>query len=151
MFVLPARTPRKRTDGDIKKRKQPERTLQKNVAAMLSRYLDPSIPWTAIRHGSYFKDGDFRGKLDKDMGLKRGWPDILIGWHKPIVIELKAAGSLSQEQREIHQLLTLQGWFVHVCRSEAEVIGLLETLGVPMIQSVPPAERAVMRARALVL
>lgn len=103
------------------KRDNPEQRLQIAVAQYLGHALKPPVVWTAIGHGG---GGRVRGAQLKAMGLKKGWPDILILAPGPNVlgIELKAkGGSQTPEQREIEAAFYgCKAWYV-LCRSVEEV------------------------------
>jgi len=153
VFVLPARMPRKRATPTGRRNTHPERDLQKSVVGMLRKIVPPDIPWTAVLHGVFLthdKEQNMRrGKLLKDMGLNPGWADIQFIWKQRLIaIELKADGRLSDAQKDMSTLITLQGGVWKTCRSVEEVVDFLETLGMPL-KKLMPAERAVLRAMAL--
>jgi hypothetical protein len=148
MFVLPARMSRKRA-ASSKPRAHPEQSLQRAVATYLSRVLAAPTFFTAIGHGG---GGKLRGAILKGMGVWAGVPDILIiNRGRCLWIELKTAkGRLSPVQIAAQQLLVAAGCSVTVCRSIDDVRERLEVWGVPTIEAkLPPAERAVLRAKAL--
>jgi hypothetical protein len=148
MFVLPARMSRKRASSS-KPRAHPEQSLQIAIATYLARVLTAPTFFTAIGHGG---GGKLRGAILKGMGMQAGVPDILIiNRGKCLWIELKAGkGSLSSEQIAVHQWLVAAGCSVTVCRSIDDVRERLDVWGVPTIEAkLPPAERAVLRAKAL--
>lgn len=98
-----------------------EATLHRAVAEYLDVVIRPPMVWTTIAHGG---GGRVRGAQLKAMGLKKGWPDILILAPGPNVlgIELKAkGGSQTPEQREIESAFYgCKAWYV-LCRSVEEV------------------------------
>jgi hypothetical protein len=98
-----------------------EEILHRHVAAFLDVVIKPPWFWTTIGHGG---GGVVRGAKLKAMGVKRGWPDILIIGPGPNVlgIELKTEhGRMSPEQREMElAFVGCQSWYV-LCRSVAEV------------------------------
>jgi hypothetical protein len=158
-FILPANLPKRRRKTSHRGANDHlEATLQEAVVGFLDRTLAAPATFTAIAHGVYFtgnrEEATRRGAKLKRMGLKSGWPDIII-LHKgrSLFLELKSAtGTLSPTQRIVHQLLVAAGASVTVCRSIDDVRERLEVWGVPTIEAkLPPAERAVLRAKALAL
>jgi hypothetical protein len=130
-------------------RAHPEQSLQRAVATYLTRILVAPTFFTAIGHGG---GGRLRGAILKGTGLRAGVPDILIiNRGRCLWIELKAGkGRLSPEQIAVHQWLVAAGASVTVCRSIDDVRECLDVWGVPTIEAkLPPAERAVLRAKAL--
>lgn len=117
-------------------RKHPEQTLQRAVARFLSVALKQPTIWTAIGHGG---GGAARGAILKGMGVKAGWPDIIIispahhgAWPKVIGIELKSKSGQSPAQREIEVAFGLAACAYAVCRNIAEVEHILRRCNVPM-------------------
>jgi len=117
-------------------RKNPEQQLQIAVADYLHAVLRPPTMWTAFPAGG---GGKIRGALLKAMGLKPGWPDILI-IHRfddlaetlVLGIELKAGeGRQTPEQREVMESLRATGAVYEVCRSIDEVDWALMDHGIP--------------------
>lgn len=102
------------------KRKISEASFQITVADWLGQALKRTVLWTAFPAGG---GGFRRGALLKRMGLKRGWPDIiLLNRGKLYGLELKTiVGVLSAEQRALHAELAKQGVQVAVCRRLDEV------------------------------
>ena len=98
-----------------------EEILHRHVAQFLDVVIKPPWFWTTIGHGG---GGLVRGAKLKAMGVKRGWPDILIIGPGPNVlgIELKTAhGKMSPEQRAMElAFVGCQSWYV-LCRSVEEV------------------------------
>lgn len=120
--------------------KRPEQTLQIQVAKYLRYALRKPTMWTAFPAGG---GGKKRGAFLKAMGLRAGWPDILVvhpttcsaGVKHPIVVglELKAKkGSLSQNQRDVRDEFDHAGCPFLVCKSVDDVERLLRTFGVPL-------------------
>lgn len=98
-----------------------ESALHRAVAEYLDVVVKPPLFWTTIAHGG---GGRVRGAQLKAMGLKKGWPDLLIIGPGPNVlgIELKAEkGRQSPEQREVETAFkNCAAWYV-LCRSVQEV------------------------------
>lgn len=120
--------------------KRPEQTFQIQVAKYLGMALRAPTMWTAFPAGG---GGRARGAFLKAMGLKAGWPDIIVmhpmGLNTLVVgIELKAGkGRLSRAQLDACQAL----WAVNAryteCRSLDEVDRCLRRAGVPMHATLP--------------
>ena len=147
LWSLPAGYKSKKSRTSSTPRKQPERSLQTRIATMLSWMLPPEVPWTSIAHGVYVsgdpKQAARMGARLKAAGLHAGWPDLmLIFKSRPIFIEIKAGTYLSQPQKLVHTQIVAAGGIVRVCRSEDDVVELLEALGVPLRARLSPAERA---------
>lgn len=121
-----------------KPRQHPERALQKAVAGYLTYALPEGsgVEWTAFPAGG---GGHVRGAILKAMGLKAGWPDILVV-HQGLLhgIELKApkTGRVSAKQGDTIQRLHTAGVTTHVCRSVEGVEEALRLSGVPLRGSV---------------
>lgn len=121
-----------------RRNRKEERRTQKAIAAYLAQVLPPEIPWTAINPNTMPLPVGV-AKNHKDMGVKRNWPDILIVWRRrAILFEVKrpadlisAAGDATKAQRELHDLLRLQGCVVTVVEGIDEVREILNVLGVP--------------------
>ena len=98
-----------------------EEALHRAVAEYLDVVIRPPFTWTTIAHGG---GGRVRGAKLKAMGLKKGWPDLLILGPGPTLlgIELKTvAGRQTPEQREIEAAFhQCKAWYV-LCRSVEEV------------------------------
>ena len=111
-------------------RQRPEQSLHIAVANYLALALDPSIPWTTIGHGG---GGAVRGAILKAMGVKPGWPDIIIFTHPVIFLELKSSvGTTSPDQKIVFAALRARGAHVHICRSCDDVQVVLEREGLTL-------------------
>ncbi len=120
--------------------RRPEQALQVEVARFLGHALKPPTIWTAFPAGG---GGRVRGAFLKAMGLKAGWPDILVihptiatcGVRHPTMlgIELKAKkGSLSAVQKAVRSSFDAAGVPYLTARSVDDVESLLETFGFPL-------------------
>lgn len=115
-----------------RKREHPERDLQIAVAAYLAVALKPPTIWTAFPAGG---GGKVRGGQLKAMGLKPGWPDILVIAPGPVVvaIELKAkVGRQSPEQKIVAKAFWDCKAPYYLCRSAGDVQMSLEDCRVPL-------------------
>lgn len=117
--------------------KRPEQALQIAVAQYLEHALKPPTIWTAFPAGG---GGRIRGAFLKAMGLKAGWPDILVIYSPDdriatgvLGIELKAkAGRQTPAQQAIAQSFKdCHAWYV-LCRSVDEVERALRFCKVPL-------------------
>lgn len=125
------------------KRKQPEQILHTAVANFLHQGLRTPTFWTTFPAGG---GGAFRGAFLKGMGLKAGFPDILVVHPQPLGaglgcivlgIELKAGkGRVSPEQVDVHAALTIANARVRVCRSLDDVEAFIRGHGVPLFASI---------------
>lgn len=141
MFVLPARTPRKRAPSS-KPRGHPEQSLQQAVAAYLWTVLEPPTFFTSIGHGGFPLGGTreearIKGARLKKSGLKPGVPDVLIVHNgRALFLELKTSkGVVSENQKTAHKWIVASGGLVAVCRSVDDVKGILDVWGVPTRES----------------
>lgn len=118
-------------DSELAARMKPEESLHRAVAAFLDIALPEHAPYTTIGHGG---GGKARGSKLKAMGLKPGWPDILILFTgRPILVELKSdKGYLSAAQKAVHTRLILSGAVVATCRSVEGVEDFLRVCGIPL-------------------
>lgn len=110
-----------------------EEQIQAACAAFLDRALPADAVWFHPPNGGH-RHKAVAAKL-KWQGAKAGVPDVCITWRgRSIYIELKAkGGSLSPDQRAMHERLTLAGAVVlPIARSVEEVEAFLETLGMPL-------------------
>jgi hypothetical protein len=108
-----------------------ETVIHKAVANYLNNCLALPAFWTTFPAGG---GGVVRGKHLKALGLKAGFPDILIiHGGKPYGIELKAPKKYPEpEQRALHGMLADAGCQVMVCRSAVEVEMTLRHWGIPL-------------------
>lgn len=117
------------------KRATPEQDFHVTAADYLRRALPSTTPWTTIAHGAYLGDGiktfkDGRripirvlraAKLER-MGLRPGWPDIIILASRFVGLELKSRwGVLSDDQRAVHALIRGAGGEVYVVKTLDEI------------------------------
>lgn len=120
--------------------KRPEQALQIQVAKFLSVALKPPTIWTAIGHGG---GGKVRGAILKAMGLRTGFPDILILWPengylKMLGIELKSAkGRSSPAQVDMELSFRHANGGYRVCRSLDDVDSVLFVHRVPTHARLP--------------
>lgn len=121
-----------------------ERELHAAVAAYLRVALRPPTTWTTFPAGG---GGLERGKMLARLGLRAGWPDILVLHPLSLTIgnsslypracvvvgiELKTAdGRQSQAQREVAAEFDLARATYAVCRSIEDVENELRRAGVP--------------------
>lgn len=112
-----------------------EKHIHRQVADYLTQALAPPAFWTTFPAGG---GGYVRGAHLKALGLKAGFPDLLIiADGKPYGIELKAPKKNPEpEQRALHAILEDAGCRVHVCRSAVEVEMVLRHWGVALRASV---------------
>lgn len=124
--------------------KRPEQALQIAVAQYLGHALKPPTIWTAFPAGG---GGRIRGAFLKAMGLKAGWPDILVidpaatSYHRSLVvgIELKAEkGRMSNSQEAVRASFVAAGAHWYLARSLDEVEGFLRGVGIPLHASAGP-------------
>ena len=108
-----------------------EAILHKRVAEYLDAVLVAPIVWTTIGHGG---GGRIRGAQLKAMGVKPGWPDILIMAPGPNVlgIELKKKGGYqTPEQKMVETAFHgCKAWYV-LARSVEEVAKALDFIRIP--------------------
>lgn len=154
MFVLPAEYARRPRKPRTQRNQHREASLQEAVVAFLDRVLLPPATFTAISHGIYFtkdrEEAKRRGARLKRLGLKPGWPDIIILHNgRTHGIELKTSdGTLSEAQKAVHTAMVLARCTVTVCRSVDDVRDRLEVWGLPTLKThLMPAERAVERRK----
>ena len=125
----------------------PEEELHAAVARALDLLLLPPATWTTFFAGNVELTGQAAAKLAR-LGLKRGWPDVLVlhgGLHG---IELKRIdGALSRTrtvrtrrgalrivegQRDTFPRLEAAGMKITVCRSVNEVLAQLRAWNIPL-------------------
>jgi hypothetical protein len=125
----------------------PETDLHADVADALDKLLKPPAEWTTFPAGSVPLPPRFAAKLTR-IGLKRGWPDILVLHDRLYGIELKRRGGrLSRTrivrtrrgglrelagQEDVFPRLEAAGMTIGVCRSVPEVLAVLRSWGVPV-------------------
>jgi hypothetical protein len=118
------------------KRQHPEFHIQVAIVGFLHYALPDDTWFTAIPGGNLGggADSDLRGQWTRQMGLRKGAPDIFILWRQlAIFLEVKAEkGALSSDQVVQHQQITLSGGICHVVRSIDETEAILRVLGVPL-------------------
>lgn len=109
----------------------PELELHRAVSAALDLVLAGGAWWTSIEH-SYA--GIRQGARRKSIGVKRGIPDVLVvAGGRALWVELKSPrGSLTPDQKAVHEQLRDAGGEVAVCRSVEQVLDALRSWGVPM-------------------
>jgi hypothetical protein len=125
-----------------------EDALHCAVANLLDVMLLPPARWTTFPAGNVKLPPAAAAKLYR-MGLKRGWPDILVVHTERIFgIELKTpTGTLSysrivrsrrggprfiEGQRDVFPLLREAGMRIAVCRSPDQVLSALCAWGIPV-------------------
>ncbi len=124
----------------------PENDLHASVAEALDRLLLPPAVWTTFPAGSVPLPPQFAAKLSR-LGLKRGWPDVLICHHGIFGIELKRVGGrlsttrivrtrrgaprILDGQADVFPRLIEAGMRIAVCHSIAEVMAALTLWNVP--------------------
>lgn len=110
-----------------------EEQIQRAVTQWLDAALPDDAVFFAVPNGGA-RHPAVAAKL-KATGTRRGVPDLSVVWRgRAIFIELKAkGGSLSPDQKAMHQRLTLAGAVVlPIARSVDEVAEFLLTLGMPL-------------------
>lgn len=112
------------------RRRNPEQLFQMVVAQHLETFLLPPAIFTAFPAGG---GGKTRGAFLKAMGLKPGWPDILV-LHagKLIGLELKAGSRVHRSQAATHSAIERAGGTVFICRGLEDIDAALLYSGVPM-------------------
>jgi hypothetical protein len=129
----------------------PEDDLHADVADTLDWHVLAPAEWTTFPAGSVPLPPQFAAKLAR-LGLKRGWPDILVLHGRIYGIELKRHGAgLSKTrlvrtrrgalrellgQEDVFPRLERAGMPIAVCRSAAEVLAALRAWNVPLRASV---------------
>lgn len=141
--LVPMRQPKFRLTEFI----LPEDDLHASVADALNKLLLPPAEWTTFPAGNVPLPPRFAAKLSR-LGLKRGWPDILVLHERIFGIELKRAdgrlsktrlvrtrrGSLRQldGQEDVFPRLEAAGMAIAICRSVPEVLQALSGWRVPL-------------------
>lgn len=78
-----------------------------------------------------------QGKLNKDMGYRKGWPDLFFAKTKKgyagLFIELKAiGGDVAKEQEEVKEKARSEGYSAEICFGyEKAVKTILEYMNLP--------------------
>jgi hypothetical protein len=125
----------------------PEDALHESVADALDVLVLPPAVWTTFPAGNVPLEPRYAAKLAR-LGLKRGWPDILVLHQTLFGVELKrAGGALSRTrmvrarsgglrvlegQADVFPRLIAAGMRIAVCRSVDEVVAALRGWGVPL-------------------
>jgi len=124
-----------------------EDELHESVARALDLLLLPPAMWTTFPAGSVPLSPQFAAKLSR-LGLKRGWPDVLVLHGQLFGIELKRVGGILSRTRvvrtrsgavrvldgqvDVFPRLVAAGMSIAVCRSVDEVLAALATWQVPL-------------------
>ena len=108
-----------------------EQSFQIEVARYLQLVLLPEVAWTAFPAGG---GGKTRGAILKAMGLKSGWPDLILIYNgKMLGLELKTPiGKLSKAQKAMHSALEAAGAAIAICRCTEDIVATLQAGEVPM-------------------
>jgi hypothetical protein len=68
-----------------------------------------------------------QGKINKDMGILKGYPDLFIPQFR-LYLELKSkTGKPTSTQLEIHEKLRSWGYIVEIPRSAKEAVDIIKT------------------------
>lgn len=124
-----------------------EDRLHEDVADALDKLLAPPAEWSTFPAGHTPLEPRYGAKLER-MGLKPGWPDILVQHQGSFGLELKTQngrltrtrlvrnrrGGLRQVtgQEEMFPRLQRAGMKIAICRSVDDVLAALEGWGVPL-------------------
>jgi hypothetical protein len=124
-----------------------EDALHVSVAEALDLLLAPPAEWTTFPAGNVPLPPQSAAKLFR-MGLKRGWPDILVLHEVMFGIELKRVGGVLSKTRlertrrgalrivegqaDVFPRLQRAGMIIAICRSVDEVLWTLDGWGVPL-------------------
>lgn len=113
------------------KRRNPEQTFHRTVAAYLTAVLPEGSWWTTIPAGG---GGRLRGAILNGLGYKAGTPDILVIYRgMAVFIELKApTGTLSADQRRTIEAILATGADAYVCRTLEQVTECLRFNRIPL-------------------
>ena len=125
-----------------------EDALHASVAQLLTKLL--LCPWTTFPAGNVPLPPEYGAKLAR-LGLRRGWPDILIVHHGIFGIELKRKGGglsktrivrtrsgaprILEGQADVFPRLIGAGMPIAVCHDQDEVMDALVGWGLPMINA----------------
>lgn len=115
---------------------KPDWTPEQKLQADIVDFLDVALPPHAIFNATNpvpAKSKAAAGK-SKRMGLRAGWPDLVVVCGDTIWMEVKhpKARSLPRYQRELHGELTQAGGAVYTVRSIEDVDRVLRSHGVEM-------------------
>jgi hypothetical protein len=117
-------------------RDQTEHQLQADVVKHLDRIMPVSVPWTAVDHAAKLTPRQAGDR--KKRGVKRGQPDlrfILPPNGRSAEIELKTyKGRQAPEQKAWQSATEAAGGLYEICRSLAEVEGVLTAWGVDLAE-----------------
>lgn len=124
-----------------------EQDLHEAVARALDLLLLPPAMWTTFPAGAVPLPAQFAAKLAR-LGLKRGWPDVLVLHQRLFGIELKRVGGILSRTRvvrtragamrvldgqaDVFPRLLAAGMAIAVCRSVDEVLAALAGWHVPL-------------------
>lgn len=129
----------------------PEDGIHEAAANSLAWHAQPPVEWTTFPAGNVPLPPRFGAKLSR-LGLKRGWPDILVLHDRQLYgIELKRLGGrLSRTkivrtrgggwreltgQEDMFPRLETAGMRIAVCHSVPEMLAVLRAWGVPLRRS----------------
>ncbi len=123
-----------------------EDDIHQQVAKALDLLLLPPAQWTTFPAGSVPLPPAFAAKLSR-LGLKRGWPDILVIYGTVYGIELKREGAgmsrtravrtkrgglrILEGQIDVFPRLRKAGMKIEVCYSLDEVLAALRLWNIP--------------------
>ena len=124
-----------------------EDELHAATARALDTLLLPPAMWTTFPAGNVPLPPQYAAKLSR-LGLKRGWPDVLLVHRGIYGIELKRPGGVLSKtrvgrtsrgalrvlvgQEDVFPCLEAAGMRIAVCRSVPEVLAQLQAWGVPL-------------------
>jgi hypothetical protein len=106
----------------------PEDDLHAAVADALDILLMPPATWTCFPAGHVKLSGQAAAKLSR-MGLKRGWPDILVLHRQLYGIELKRRGGSLSRTRMVR---TRRGG-LRILEGQRDVFPRLEAAGMTLV------------------
>lgn len=111
-----------------------EDQCQASIVSLFDRILpEDQVAWSHFPAGGYYLSPAARARLYR-LGLKQGWPDLLICYEpcRSLWLEVKTrTGQLRPAQRSMHIRLRAMGHKVVVVRSIEDVIAALMEYGVP--------------------
>lgn len=127
---------------------QPDETdIHATVAAALDKLLLPPAMWTTLPIGHVQLTGQQAAKFAR-LGVKRGWPDVLVLYGHTYGIELKRPGARLSKARivptrrggrrmvagqvEVFPRLEAAGMRIAVCATLEDVLAALRAWGVPV-------------------